>query len=41
MVPPSRGGQLFLKKPMNVTKANSHTPKKIFVCCSIDIKVPK
>ncbi len=31
----------FKNKSLNVTKASSWTLKKFFVCCSIDIRVPR
>jgi hypothetical protein len=41
MAPQSKGGQELQKKPPNATMADSQTPTKLFVCCSIVIKVPK
>jgi hypothetical protein len=39
--PKVEGGQKLIKKPPNVTKANSQAPKKILVCCFVVIKVQK
>jgi hypothetical protein len=41
MGPQSRRGQKLKKKPLNATKINSQTPKKILVCSSIDIRVQR
>jgi hypothetical protein len=38
MAPQSRGGQKLQKKPLNTTKANSQTPKKILICCFVVIE---
>jgi hypothetical protein len=39
--PKVEGVKNYKKKPLNATKTNSQTPKKIFVCCSIDIRVQR
>jgi hypothetical protein len=39
MGPQSKGGQPQINKPPNAIKASSQTPKKIFVCCFVAIKV--
>jgi len=41
MGPQSKEGQKLKKKPLNGTKASSQTPKIIFVCCSIVIKIQR
>ncbi len=37
--PKVKGGQNSKNKPLNITKANSQTPKKFLVCCYVTIKV--
>jgi hypothetical protein len=41
MAPKIEGVKKTKKKPLNDTKANSQTPKKILVRCFITIKVEK
>jgi hypothetical protein len=42
MAPQSKGVQELKKqKPLNVTKANSQTPKVFLVCCFVDIRTEK
>ncbi len=42
MPPKIKGGQKFKKnKPLNVIKASSQTPKKIFVYCATTLKIPR
>jgi len=39
--PKVKGVKNSKKKPLNVTKTSSQTPKKILVCCSIDIRIQR
>ncbi len=41
MAPQNRGGKKLFFKPLNTTKANSQTPKKILVCCYVPIRVQR
>jgi hypothetical protein len=41
MAPQSKGGQELKKKPLNITKVSSQTPKNFLVCCCVDIRVER
>ncbi len=41
MAPQNRGVGNLENKPPNVTKADSDTPTKLFICCFIVVKVQR